>query len=72
MFTLAAASGLIAYILTGPPEEQDHRAQVIGTVLATLLVVPTAIAAAWRWAAEHRHREALNDTPAPWNIPSRN
>ena len=55
---------MVTYILTGDQEQQDHRAQVIGTVVATLLVVPSGIAWAWRWVAEH-HPELPPGDPEP-------
>jgi hypothetical protein len=65
MLTLGAAGGLVAYILTGDQEQQDHRSQVVGAVVATLLVVPSGIAWAWRWAAEHRHPARDDHQPRP-------
>jgi hypothetical protein len=43
------AGAVIAFVLSGgTTDEQDHRAQVWGTVLAALVLVPTALN--WAWA----------------------
>jgi hypothetical protein len=64
LVTLSAAGGVVAFILTGDTEQQDHRAQVVGAVVATLLVVPSGIAWAWRWVAEHRPDDTPPSAPA--------
>lgn len=53
VFVLAGLGGVIAYILTGDtPQEQDHRAQVWGTLLAVVVIVCSSLLwAAGVWAS---------------------
>ena len=50
---VAAAAAVIGYVLMGEsPDEQDHRAQVWGTVWAAAVVVPAVVV--WGWSRRHR------------------
>ena len=49
---VAAAAAVIGYVLMGEsPDEQDHRAQVWGTVWAAAVAVPAVVV--WGWSRRH-------------------
>ena len=49
VLVLGGALSLVFFVLDGAtPQDQEHRAQVWGTVFAILIVVPTSLAWAWR------------------------
>jgi hypothetical protein len=56
---VAAAAVVIWYVLVGEsPDEQDHRAQVWGTVWAAAVAVPVVVV--WGWSRRHRPEPAAS------------